>query len=83
VSRLITALVVIVLAVAAVGYYLDWFHVSTSRTNDQTDINITVDKDKIKKDEQKARESIQDAGREVKEQTGKVIEKGKEEKPKP
>ena len=74
---------VVALAVAVLGFYLGWFHVSTNQANDQTNISITVDKDKIRQDEQKAKETVQDVGHQVKERIGKVTDKAKEEKPNP
>jgi hypothetical protein len=60
----IVLLVLLAAGVVALGFYLDWFKVSKtsdSGTN-QTQINLTVDNDKIKQDTERAKERIQDIG---------------------
>lgn len=60
---LFKVLVVMVLAVVGIGFYRDWFEVSSGRTGSgggQVDVNLTVDTDKAQEDAQavetKARE---------------------------
>ncbi len=57
-TRLLGALVLVVLVVGAVGYYLDWF--TFTKKNDGKDVhfNVTVNKDKIETDVKK---TIEDA----------------------
>jgi len=68
-KRLFFLLVLVAAAVVAVGFYQGWFSVVTSTTPDgKQNINLTVDKDKIKSDEAK----LKDGAKEVKD---KAVEK--------
>jgi predicted negative regulator of RcsB-dependent stress response len=58
-----TFLVVIVLllvVVAGLGFYRGWFHFSTASVGQKSSATITVDRDKIQKDESKIKADIQD-----------------------
>lgn len=70
-KRLLVVLLFLVIGVVALGFYLDWFHVSTDQKGEKSSFTIEVDKDKIRKDTDKAEESI-------KEKTGIGIEKAKD-----
>jgi hypothetical protein len=72
-------LVLLVAGVVGLGFYLGWFRLSTDRTEQKTNITITVDQDKIREDEEKAKEKVQEAGQKVKEKTGVGTAKGKDE----
>ncbi|HMC64250.1 MAG TPA: hypothetical protein VKI65_04865 [Gemmataceae bacterium] len=52
-SRLFVVLVLVVVAVAAFGFYQGWFKFSTGGTQDKPNYTITVDKDKIEEDKKK------------------------------
>ena len=67
--RFFVVLVLLVAGVVGLGFYLDWFRLSTDRTDQKTNITITVDQDKIRQDEEKAKEKVQEAGQKVKEST--------------
>ena len=49
-------------AVIGLGYYLNWFEVSTSDSlpSDQTEINVHIHKGKIKADAWRAKEKLND-----------------------
>lgn len=66
-SRLITLIVLVIVVIACLGFYLDWFHLSTADNGTKKDITISVDKTKIQADEQKAKEKLKDAEQKVKE----------------
>jgi hypothetical protein len=66
--RLLGLLVVLLIAVAAVGYYLDWFKLSTADSSGKTNISVTIDKEKIREDEERAKAKVQDLGQRAKEQ---------------
>lgn len=51
-ARLIGAIVIVLAIVAGIGYYLDWFHVSTGQSGQTSNVEISVDKQKIKADEE-------------------------------
>src|SRR6516225_4135558 len=54
--NMIVLLVLVIVAVVALGLYLGWFQVSTESHGDKRNINITVDQEKIKQDKEKAKE---------------------------
>jgi hypothetical protein len=68
--NLIVALVLVLAIVAGVGYYRGWFQVSTGGNG--ANPTITVDKERIKADEEKAKKSVQEMGKNVGERTGKA-----------
>lgn len=77
--RVLFGLVVLLLVgMVCVGFYQGWFVFSTnSSTNSQghtSSATITVDKDKISADEQKAKDKVRDLGQEVKAGAGKAKE---------
>jgi len=62
VKNVIVFIVVIVLLVGGMGWYLDWFSVSRETTEDgKTNVEVTIDKDNIKDDVDKAKEKVGDA----------------------
>jgi hypothetical protein len=73
-KRLFFALVVLVVGVVGLGFYLDWFHLSTDRADHKSNINITVDEKKMEHDKEKAKEKIKDLEHDlehkIKEKTG-------------
>ncbi len=77
-NRFLIVLVLLVAAVVGLGFYLGWWGLSTDSTNQKTNINITVDKDKIRKDAEKAKEKVHEAGLEMKERIGAESEKKKD-----
>jgi hypothetical protein len=69
-KRLFVLLLMTVACIVGLGFYLGWFRLSTDRTDQKTNITISVDPDKIREDEEKAKEKVLEAGRKVKEETG-------------
>jgi hypothetical protein len=63
---LLTVLVLLAIVICGVGFYRGWFEFSTGKSEDKTTISVTVDKNKIKEDEEKAKDKMQDLGRQVK-----------------
>ncbi len=63
------AVVVVLLLAGIVGFafYRGWFRVSTDNTNHMPSATITMDKDKIHDDEQRAKETVQGSGQKAKE----------------
>jgi cell division protein FtsX len=75
-KRIFIMLVLLVAATAALGLYLGWFAVASTTTVDgKSNITVTVDKDKIKADEQKAKDKVKDLGQGVKEKATETVEK--------
>lgn len=58
--RLIGLLVVLLIAIAAFGYYRGWFQAETGTGNSQSTLTVTVDKDKINQDKAKAQQEVHD-----------------------
>jgi hypothetical protein len=79
-NRFVFVLLLLVVGVVALGFYQGWFHFSTERTDQKTNIQITVDKDKIRQDEETAKEKLREAGQKVKESTGVRTEKSEPNK---
>jgi hypothetical protein len=69
-SRSLVVLVLLLAGVVGLGFYLGWFHLATESTARQTNITVTVDRDKIQEDKDRAQEKVQEAGRKLKEKTG-------------
>jgi len=61
-SRVILALVLCVAVVVGLGLYLGWFHFGSDNAGGKTHITLTVDKEKIKADENKVLEKVHDVG---------------------
>lgn len=55
-KNLLIVLVLIVLGVAAFGFYRGWFQVSTADADHKANVTFTVDQDKVHQDEQKLKE---------------------------
>lgn len=56
---------VILLGLAGLGYYLNWFSVSTSTDKESPDVHLTLNKDKVKED-------VKAVGKDIK-QDAKVV----------
>lgn len=54
--------VVIVIAVVAVGFYRGWFSVSWTKTDSGGQVTGTMDKDKIEADKKRAEEEVHRLG---------------------
>jgi hypothetical protein len=65
--------------VLGLGFYLGWLGFSTVNANQETIINMTLDKDKIREDAEKAKEKVHEAGPKMKERIGVGVEKTKSE----
>jgi hypothetical protein len=66
-GRFLAVVAILLAAVGCLGFYLGWFHLSTDRSDQKTNITITVDKEKIKEDKEKAVEKVEGVGEKVKE----------------
>ena len=67
-NRILAVLVLLVVAVAGLGYYLGWFHLSTDNEDHKKSVTITVDKEKIDADKEKAKEKVEHAGEKLKDE---------------
>jgi uncharacterized protein YxeA len=69
-ARFLGILLVIVLIIAGVGYYLEWFTLSTHDSGQNTDVKISLDKKKVQEDEERAKEKA----RELEEKAKKKVD---------
>lgn len=71
--KFILALVVfIAVCIACVGFYRGWFHLAAEGSDHSADVTITVDRDKIRADEEEAKKSARELGHKAKETTTAV-----------
>lgn len=77
-KRFLVVLLLLVIGVVALGFYLDWFHFSSDQKGEKSSITIEIDKDKIRKDKDKAIEKVHEAEESIKEKTGVGTEKAKD-----
>lgn len=82
-KALLNLIVLLVIAIVAVGFYQGWFHLSTGSTDNTSSATVTVDQDKIRADEAKAREKMEEFGEKAKEKTGDRTDKVKEPERRP
>lgn len=72
--RLVGGIVLTLLVVAGVGYYMGWFQVSTNQSGEKSNIEITVDKQKLRDDAETAKkkaEELKDKAKQTLDETRK------------
>jgi hypothetical protein len=69
--------VLFLVGIAGVGFYRGWFQLSTDTADHTSSATITVDKEKIQADEQKAKDEMQVFRQAAKEKTGQWADKAK------
>jgi predicted negative regulator of RcsB-dependent stress response len=70
--------VLFVVGIVGMGFYRGWFGFSTNSTERTSSATVTVDKDKIQEDGQKAKNEMQSLRQEAKEKIGDSAGKTKE-----
>ena len=65
--KLIGTITVIAAIVVGAGLYLGWFSVSSDEQPGETNVKLSIDKDKIKEDTQKAGEKAKELGEKLEE----------------
>ena len=78
--RFLIVLVLIAAVVAGVGFYRGWFHLTSDRAADKSNVTLTVDKDKIQADKQKAVDKVQDLGHQARDQAPAPVQPAKNQK---
>ena len=58
-ARMLLVLAVIVAVVAGLGFYRGWFHVSSSSDDNNAHVTVSVDKDQIQEDKDKAVDKVE------------------------
>ena len=61
-KNLCTLLVLAVIGVAVLGFWRDWFHVATDSMDNELTFHVTVDKEKLKEDKEKAQQKLEEGG---------------------
>ena len=77
-KTLLVVIVLLVAGIAGLGFYRGWFRLSTDNADQKPSATITVDKDKIRDDEQIAKEKVHNFGQGAKEKTGERADKVQE-----
>ena len=62
--------VLLLVGIVVLGFSRGWFQLSTDTANQRPNATISVDKDKIHADEQKAKDTVQGLGQGAKEKIG-------------
>jgi hypothetical protein len=58
--------VLVLVGILVAGFYQGWFHFSTASTDHTSSATISVDQDKIRADQGKAKEKVKELGRKAK-----------------
>jgi hypothetical protein len=74
-GRFLAVIGVILVCVICLGLYMQWFTVSTSSGENKTNVEITVDKQKIKEDEEKAKQKANEIKDDIKQKVKEKTEK--------
>jgi hypothetical protein len=77
--RLMVVIFLLAIGIAILGFYQGWFRLSSNSMDHESSATITVDKDKFQKDEEKAKERVQDFGKKTMEKTGDRTDKVNEQ----
>lgn len=72
VKSTLALVVLFVVCIAGFGFYRGWFRLATEGSDHAADVTITVDRDKIRTDEEEAKKSAQELGHKAKERTTAV-----------
>ena len=56
--RFVIVIVLIVAGVVALGFYRGWFHLTSDSATDKPNVTVTVDKDKVQQDKQRAKDKV-------------------------
>lgn len=65
-KTLLALVVLLALCIAGLGFYRGWFQLTTDGSNHEADVKISVDRDKIRGDEEGAKKSVHELEQKVK-----------------
>ena len=82
-KALVFVVILLLVGIVGLGFYRGWFRLSMDNTDHQPSATVTVDKDKIHVDEQKAKDKVQGFEQEAKEKIGDRAGKVKEPERRP
>jgi hypothetical protein len=77
-KTLFGAILLLLVGLVCLGFYQGWFHITTHNTDQKSSASITVDKDKIRADEGKAKEKVEEFGQKAKDKIGERSDMGTE-----
>jgi hypothetical protein len=58
--RLLRLVLFLVACVVGIGFYRGWFYFASDSSDHETGVTVTVDRDKVRVDEQKVEKSVRD-----------------------
>ena len=64
-SRMLLVLVLIVAIVVGLGFHMGWFHLSSGTDDDNAHVTVSVDKDQVQEDVDKAADKVETATRQA------------------
>ena len=76
--RMLGVLVLIVAIVAGLGFYMGWFHFSSGSDGKNAHVTVSVDKDQIQKDKDRAVDKAKDLGQQAKDKVGTATQKARD-----
>lgn len=76
--KIVFILVLIVAVVIGVGFYRGWFTFSSDSQGNTPNITVSVDKEKIREDKDKAVEKMQDLGQQAKDKVVATTQKAQD-----
>lgn len=65
-KKFIVFLLLLAACIVGLGFYLDWFNLTTSRDDKSTNINLQVDTEKVQQDQEKAKQELKGLGEKIK-----------------
>jgi hypothetical protein len=81
--RLLIVFVLVVAGIVGLGFYRGWFRLATGETDGKASIPVTVDREKIEQDKEKAKEKVQEWEQKAKEKANAATDARKEGTPRP
>jgi acetolactate synthase regulatory subunit len=76
--RVLGVLALIVAVVAGLGFYMGWFHFSSGSDSKNAHVAVSVDKDRIQKDKDKAVDKVRDLEQQAKDDVATATRKAQE-----
>jgi len=74
-KRLLAVLLILILVVIGIGYYRDWFSVRSGTDDKSVHIEVTVDKEKVREDEERAHQKLKQVEGEMSDKLKKQVGK--------
>lgn len=74
-ARMLLVFALIVAVVGGLGFYMGWFHLSSGSDGNHAHVTVSVDKDQIQEDTDKAVDKVQDLGQQAKDEVATTTQK--------